>query len=88
VAAELGPWSAQLAARTQRVSELVRQSLDQLVAEAAACGSLEATVLQLRLELERCRRKHEMEAAQLRRRLDEQDAERQVPTTTSTTTTV
>ena len=72
--ASAGPITAQLAAKTQQISDMVRQTLDTLMQEASAAGNLEATVLQLRLDLERSRRAHQQEVSELKKSLETQQA--------------
>lgn len=72
--ADSGPINAHLAARTQQIADMVRATLDTLLQEMSTAGSLEAKVVQLQMDLERCRSQQEADKEEAKRALESERA--------------
>ena len=55
----------------------VRNTLETLMQEMSSAGSLEATIVQLQLDLERSRSVHQQEIAEMKKALQTSDADKQ-----------
>jgi len=71
---DIGPVSAQLAAKTNHIADMVQNSLEMLLKEASLGGNLEATIVRLQLDLERAQFSHQKEMAEMKRTLEMRQA--------------